>query len=208
MDQKNQNYCDFSLPPRLNTQTIKPMAHTKRVMPELNSGAMADIAFLLLTFYMVTTEIKDNKGLALMLPPYAPETASAEVNNRNLFAIKINSSNGLMVEGKEVHSLSGLRTDIKKFILNYAQDPTLSDSPADAVVSIKTDRGTSYKSFIAALDEAQAAYYEIYAERVGLSSTTFRALDLSNPEDKKMYDKARQGIPMNISIAEPTAAQQ
>jgi biopolymer transport protein ExbD len=181
------------------------MAHTKRVMPELSSGAMADIAFLLLTFYMVTTEIKDNKGLALMLPPYAPETPTSDVNNRNLFTIRINSNDLLMVEGKEVHSLSGLRTDIKKFILNYEQDPTLSDRPEDAVVSIKTDRGTSYKSFIAALDEAQAAYYEIYAERAGISPKAFRGLDLTNPESKKIYDNARQGIPMNISIAEPSA---
>lgn len=184
------------------------MAHTKRVMPELSSGAMADIAFLLLTFYMVTTEIKDNKGLALMLPPYAPETISKDVNNRNLFAIRINSNDRLMVEGKEVLSLTGLRKDIKKFILNNKHDPALSDSPEAAVVSIKTDRGTSYKSFIAALDETQAAYYEIYAERVGISPQAFRGLDLMNPESKKIYDKARQGIPMNISIAEPSAVNQ
>jgi biopolymer transport protein ExbD len=208
MDQKNRNYCDFFPPYRLNIQTIKLMAHTKRVMPELHSGAMADIAFLLLTFYMVTTEIKDNKGLGLMLPPYAPEAPSTDVNNRNLFAIRINSNDGFMVEGKEVISLAGLRNDIKKFILNYKQDPALSDSPTDAVVSIKTDRGTSYKSFITALDEAQAAYYEIYAERLGISTQTFRGLDLTNPESKKLYDKARQGIPMNISIAEPSAVQQ
>lgn len=181
---------------------------TKRPIPELSSGAMADIAFLLLTFYMVTTEIKDNKGLALMLPPYAPEAPSTDVNNRNMFAIKINSNDRLMVEGKEVLSLAGLRTEIKKFILNNKQDPTLSDSPEDAVVSIKTDRGTSYKSFIAALDEAQAAYFEIYAERAGISPKAFRGLDLTNPESKKIYDKGRQGIPMNISIAEPSAANQ
>ena len=181
---------------------------TKRPMPELSSGAMADIAFLLLTFYMVTTEIKDNKGLALILPPFAPETPSTDVNNRNLFSIRINSSDGLMIEGKEVVSLSGIRNDIKKFILNNKQDPSLSDSPEEAVVSIKTDRGTSYRSFIAALDEAQAAYYEIYAERAGISPKAFRGLDLSNPNRKKIYDKARQGIPMNISIAEPSQVSQ
>ena len=87
--------------------------------------------------------------------------------------------------------------------MNNAKDPTLSDSPADAVVSIKTDRGTSYKSFIDVLDEVQAGYYEIYGNRVGLTPQAFRSLDLANPESKKLYEKARQGIPMNISIAEP-----
>jgi biopolymer transport protein ExbD len=178
------------------------MPHTKRVMPELSSGAMADIAFLLLTFYMVTTEIKDNKGLTLMLPPYPVEPITAPINNRNLFTIRINSYDQFLVEGEPVTNLNGLREAIKKFVLNNKRNPSLSDSPQDAVVSIKTDRGTSYKSFIAALDEAQAAYYDIYAERAGITSAKFRSLDLANPENKKQYEKARQGIPMNISIAE------
>jgi biopolymer transport protein ExbD len=180
------------------------MPHTKRVMPELSSGAMADIAFLLLTFFMVTTEMNENKGLALMLPPYMATPPSKPVNERNLFAIRINSNNKIMVEGNELSTFDGLRTEIKEFILNNKRKPNLSDSPQDAVVSIKTDRGTSYKSFLTALDEAQAAYYEIYAERVGLTAKEFRALNVSNPENKKIYEKARQGIPMNISIAEPS----
>jgi biopolymer transport protein ExbD len=181
------------------------MPHTKRVMPELNSGAMADIAFLLLIFFMVTTEMNENKGLALILPPYIAVPPSTLVNERNLFAIRINSNNKIMVKGRELSTFDGLRAEIKAFILNNKRNPDLSDNPEDAVVSIKTDRGTSHKSFLAALDEAQAAYYEIYGERVGLTAQEFRALDVSNPESKKIYEKARQGIPMNISIAEPSA---
>lgn len=181
------------------------MSHTKRVMPELSSGAMADIAFLLLTFFMVTTEMNENKGLALILPPYLATPPSTQVNDRNLFTIHINSNNAIMVEGHERSTFDGLKEEIKEFILNNKRKPNLSDNPQDAVVSIKTDRGTSHKSFVSALDEAQAAYYEIYAERVGLTAGEFRSLDVTNPESKKIYEKARQGIPMNISIAEPSA---
>jgi hypothetical protein len=119
-----------------------------------------------------------------------------------MFAIHINSNDQLMVEGERVQSLEGIRNDIKRFVLNYKKDPTLSDSPMDAVVSIKTDRGTSYKSFIEALDEAQAAYYEIYAERIGISTERFRKLRTNLSEDRIIYERAKRGIPMNISIAE------
>lgn len=180
------------------------MHHTKRVTPELSSGAMADIAFLLLTFYMVTTEIKDNKGLTLILPPYQNTAIIKDVNDRNLFSINANSVDEVMVEGKSVSTLLGLRDQIKAFVLNNKRNPKWSDNPELAVVSIKTDRGTSYKLFLEALDEAQAAYYEIYSERVGLSVKAFRDMDLANPKNKAMHDRAKQGIPMNISIAEPS----
>jgi biopolymer transport protein ExbD len=165
---------------------------------------MADIAFLLLTFYMMTTEIKEYKGLTLMLPQYLDKPIEAPVNDRNLFTIRINSLNQCMVEGKPVENLHGLREAIKKFVMNNKKDPTLSDSPEEAVVSIKTDRGTSYKSFVSALDEAQSAYYEIYSSRVGISSSAFRNLDLRVATNKRIHDKARHGIPMNISIAGPS----
>jgi biopolymer transport protein ExbD len=177
----------------------------KHSMPELSSGSMADIAFLLLTFYMMTTVIKDNKGLALLLPPHLEKSIEKPIPSRNLFTIQINSHDQIMVEGKEAQSLDGIRAHVKDFILNNGKDSQSSISPEKAVVSIKTDRGTSYKIFLAALDEAQAAYYEIYGSRAGMSTREFRELDLSRPSDRIIYDNAKRGIPMNISIAEPTA---
>ena len=176
-------------------------------MPELSSGAMADIAFLLLTFYMVTTEIKDNKGLAIMLPPFQEAPPEVPIPARDIFAIHINFQDKFLVEGELRDGLNNLRHEIKTFILNRGRQSDLSVSPDKAIVSIKTDRGASHQSFIAALDEAQSAYYEIYGERVGLSAKAFRELDLNNPKNQKLYDKARKGLPMNISIAEPTIAQ-
>ena len=178
------------------------MPYLKRVVPALSAGAMADIAFLLLTFYMVTTEIKEYKGLTLLLPPDEPVPLVVQKNNRNLFTIHINSQDRFLVEGKEVKSLKGMREEIKKFVLNNKKEPNLSDSPKEAVVSIKTDRGTSYRVFIEALDEAQAAYYEIYAGRIGVTPARFRKLKTNIPEERKLYEKAREGIPMNISIAQ------
>jgi biopolymer transport protein ExbD len=175
------------------TKTRKPV--------ELSAGSMADIAFLLLTFYMVTTVIKDEKGIALMLPPVPTETV-APVHDRNLFTIQINSNDQFLIEGTRRATIAGLRVELKKFIMNFGKDPSLSVSPDKAVISFKTDRGTSYTTYITTLDEIQAAYYEIHAEQAGITPERFRRLDLRNPADKKLYDKGRAGIPMNISISD------
>lgn len=171
---------------------------------ELNTSSMADIAFLLLTFFLMTTVIKNQKGLMMMLPQWPDVIVTSEVNDRNIFNIQLNSENGLLVEGGRRNSLKNLREELKKFILNNGADKELSESPALAVVSLKADRNTSHAAFIKALDEVQAAYFEIYATRAKLDVKQFRELDLNDREQRRIYDKAREGIPMNISIAEPT----
>jgi biopolymer transport protein ExbD len=176
---------------------------------------MADIAFLLLTFFLVTTTIANDSGLSLQLPP-PPEAQPPEdvkIKEHNMFKIQINSSDMLLVEGEYVTDVSDLKEQIKTFVLNYGKDPESSDNPQKAVVSFKTDRGTSHKKFIEILDIIQAAYYDIYAERAGVTNARWRELssDLANPENAKLYDKGRGKnpdgtleIPMAISIAEPT----
>lgn len=174
----------------------------------MNSGAMADIAFLLLIFFLVTTQILTNKGLTIMLPPKQPpdQQEQVEIKEKNLFKVRVNSNDALLVEGErmDLNNLSTLKSDAKEFILNRGEDPTLSDSPEDAIVSLKTNRGTSYDVYISVLDALQGAYYEIYADRAGISVDQWRKLNTKNPEDKEIYEDAREGIPMNISIAEPT----
>jgi hypothetical protein len=117
------------------------------------------------------------------------------------------------VEGDPMDDVSGLQEQIKKFILNNGADPELSDNPEKAIVTYKTDRGTSHKRFIQILDIIQGAYYDIWADRAGVSNARFReaASDLTQPENEKIYDKGRGKradgtleIPMAISIAEPT----
>jgi biopolymer transport protein ExbD len=178
-----------------------------RTTPEIPNASMADIAFLLLTFFLMTTTIANDKGLSIQLPP-PPEAVppDVKVQERNIFKIQVNSSDALLVEGEPMSDTKPLKDMIKKFILNNGADPNLSDSPEKAVVSFKTDRGTSHKRFIEVLDLAQGAYYDIWAEKAGVSNKKFReaASDPSDPSKKEIYDRGRQGVPMAISIAEPS----
>ncbi|MFZ5970642.1 MAG: ExbD/TolR family protein [Bacteroidota bacterium] len=185
-----------------------------RSTPEIPNASMADIAFLLLTFFLVTTTIANDKGLQMMLPPPPdPNQPIMKFQEHNLFTIQVNSSDALLVEGEPMEDISGLQDQIKKFILNNGADPHLSDSPEKAIVSYKTDRGTSHKRFVEILDKIQGAYYDIWSERAGVTNQRFReaASDLSDPENQAIYNKGlgkrpdgTNEIPMAISIAEPT----
>jgi len=187
-----------------------------RATPDIPNASMADIAFLLLTFFLMTTTVANDKGILLTLPP-PPETLpqDVEIHERNLFKIQVNSFNNVMVEGEPwTGSNRDLIERIKRFVLDYGNDSTLSDSPKDAVVSIKTDRGTSHAKFIQVLDASEAAYNEIYADRAGVSVERWRDIAADPNADavsKELYDKGRgilpdgsPEIPKAISIAEPT----
>ena len=172
-----------------------------RIPVEVPAGSMADIAFLLLAFFMIATTVNNEKGITLMLPSIQISPPQP-IHDRNLFTININSFDQLMVEGERRETIKGLRNELMKFIMNNGDEANLSISPEKAIVSFKTDRGTSYKAYINTLDEIQAAYYELYAQQAGITPERFRKLELTIPADKQLYDKGRKGIPMNISIAD------
>lgn len=186
-----------------------------RSTPEIPNASMADIAFLLLTFFLMTTTIANDRGLSLVLPP-PPEAQQEEeikIQEHNMFKIALNSTDALAVEGEYVNDIAGLKEEIKRFILNNGRDPHSSDNPQKAIVSFKTDRGTSHKRFVEVLDIIQGAYYDIYAERAQVTNARWRELssDLNDPENRRLYDIGRGRradgsleIPMNLSIAEPT----
>jgi biopolymer transport protein ExbD len=169
---------------------------------ELPTSSTADIAFLLLSFFLMTTVIESDKGLPLVLPEWTTSPTFAELNERNVFKIQINARNELMVEGEIIQSTDHVKKLVKKFILNNGVDGNLSENPQKAVVSLKADRGTTHGAFIAVLDEIQGAYYEIYATRADLSVETYRMLDPLKGPDRQIIDRTKEGIPMNISIAE------
>jgi biopolymer transport protein ExbD len=207
------------------------MARKKgRLTQEVNAGSMADIAFLLLIFFLVTTTIASDKGILNILPPKQdPNQPPPEVllNERNIFNILVNANDQLLVEGEYLENTEKLSEDLKDFILNFGapdeeavslfnslpaslrnrakRDAASSDHPMSggAVVSIKTNRGTSYETYLEVLDQVKRAYFEIYAERVGLTSDQYRALTGKNPAERELLDRGKEGIPMAISIAEP-----
>lgn len=174
-----------------------------RPQVKIDSGSMADIAFLLLIFFLVATTIQMHQGLSLKLPPDEPPVEKP-IHERNLFKVLVNSDNEILVEGEKFISYEKLKKDAKAFVMNNGANPMLSDNPEKAIVSLKVNHGTKYDAFIQTLDALQGAYYEIYGGRIGISADDFRNLDLSVPGEREKYLKARAGIPMNISIAEPT----
>lgn len=205
------------------------MARKSRKTPEIPAASMADIAFLLLIFFLITTTIATDKGLTLTLPPKAdPNQPPPDVtkNQRNIFKVLVNSSDRILVEDEPVTDVTQIREKVKEFLLNFGgmtpenanlynslpaslkslsqRSPTSSDNPDEAVISFKADRGTSYAVFLAILDELQGAYYEIYGAQVGLSADEFRGLDRKKPDELEKYNRGREGFPMNISIADPT----
>jgi len=192
------------------------MIKKERQTPEINSSSMADIAFLLLIFFLVTTTIANDKGLFLLLPPDPDQLEDMDIKipEKNLFKIQINSADKLLVENEPLTDVMLLKDMIKEFIMNNGRDPLSSDNPQKAIVSLKTDRGTTQLRFIEVLDQVKGAYHDIYAERAGVSNQRWRELSedrTGDPEARRLYDVGRgllpdgkPEIPMNISIAEPT----
>ena len=206
------------------------MARKNRPTAEIPNGSMADIAFLLLIFFLVTTTIANDKGIAMLLPPNPdPNQPPPEVtkNDRNIFKILANSQDKLLVEDEPLTDVFELREMVKSFILNFGSPgeegvaiynslpssmkayssqvrrSDYSDDPTEAVVSFKADRGTSYELYVQVLDQVNAAYNDVYGERVGLSAAEFLQLDRDDPVQDRKYQTARDGIPRAISIAEP-----
>ena len=142
----------------------------KRSAPEVNAGSMADIAFLLLIFFLVTTTIETDSGLNRKLPPIEEIEDPPIIKEKNIFTVVVNKNNQLLVE-EELVDISDLRAVASEFLDNGggegedacefcqgARDPKSSDNPEKAIISLKNDRETSYKVYIAVQNELVAAY--------------------------------------------------
>jgi len=134
-----------------------------RPVQEVNAGSMADIAFLLLIFFLVTTTIDTDKGIAIKLPPMPEENQpqnDIRIKERNVLKVLVNANDMLLVDG-EPTDIKELKRLTKDFIDNPTQNPDLSESPQKAIVSLKNDRGTSYNLYIQVHNELKAAYNEL-----------------------------------------------
>ncbi len=144
----------------------------RRATPEVNAGSMADIAFLLLIFFLVTTTIEKDKGIARQLPPKEDVVDPPKIKEKNLFIVNVNRNDQLLVEEK-LMELKDLREAAIAFLDNGGapsgspeycsyckgkRNPESSDNPDKAVISVQNDRLTSYKMYIAVQNELVAAY--------------------------------------------------
>lgn len=175
---------------------------------------MADIAFLLLIFFLVSTTMDTDMGIVRKLPPMPQEDQQVdkpvEVRERNIFVVLVNRNNQLLVEG-EIMNIRDLRKAAKEFISNPYNDPHLPakeivqtkyfgpiEVTTKHVISLQNDRGTSYETYIAVQNELAAAYTELrndISERY--FGTKFDKLD------QERQDAVEEVYPMKISEAEP-----
>ena len=142
----------------------------KRSAPEVNAGSMADIAFLLLIFFLVTTTIETDSGISRKLPPIEESEEDVVIKQKNIFTVLLNGKDQLLVED-ELMDLEDLRPAAVKFLdnggdgscdyCNGAKDPSSSDNPDKAIISLKNDRETTYGVYISVQNELVAAYNEL-----------------------------------------------
>ena len=181
-------------------------------LPGLNTSSTADIAFLLLCYFLMTTTMGSQTGLSRRLPPMPDEkqkTQDQKVNRRNIIIVKINSQDRLLA-GTEPMDVSQLKDKIKIFLTNPTDDPTLPEKEvldieglgnrqvSKGVISLQNDRGTSYQAYIAVQNELVKAVNELRDEA---SMAEFGKKFMQLDEDHQGMIKKL--IPSYISEAEP-----
>jgi len=204
----------------------------KRSAPEVNAGSMADIAFLLLIFFLVTTTIETDSGLNRKLPPMEDQVDPPIIREKNIFTVVVNKNDQLLVE-EELTDIQDLRSLAVAFLDNgggvgeeacdYCQgerDEASSDNPDKAIISLKNNRETSYKVYIAIQNELVAAYNELRNREflrlypsVGLNFVDAqkkyddpRTSANDSEELKPKLDVVKQMYPQKLSEAEPSKA--
>ncbi len=188
----------------------------KRKTPEVRADSQADIAFLLLIFFLVATTMNTDKGLIRQLPPMPPEDVKVEdqkIKTRNVLLVFVNAQGNIMAGDNEM-DIYGLKDKAKEFILNVDDDvnlpekaPTEIEMPdgskwtyevSKGVVSLQTTRDTNYETYIQVQNELTRAFNEVRDE-VSLAKFQKEFNEL-NEDEKRVITKA---VPMAISEAEP-----
>lgn len=193
------------------------MAKGKRKVPDINSSSTADIAFLLLIFFLITTSMDTDRGLARRLPPPPEPDQELDdiiVKERNVLQVILNFNNQLMVKGggkSDYIDVSQLRAVAKDFIVNPFNDENLPEKhpkelpffgnvmvTENHVISLQNDRGAIYQAYIDVQNELVAAYNEVRDE---ISQSQFQRsyAELTEDEQKAVRDY----YPQKISEAEP-----
>ena len=200
----------------------------RRENSEINAGSMADIAFLLLIFFLVTTTMDVDSGIARKLPEKTDEAPEVTIKEKNILDIVVNRKNQLLVENEFVQV-----TDIKQLAMDFidngggesaakdgkpgepcdycngAKDPASSDHPSKAIISLQSDRGTTYGMYVSIQNEIEAAYNEL-RNKLALKKYQRSYKDLlSDYKDsgkqsiKDKIDLLKDSYPQIISEPEP-----
>ena len=194
------------------------MAKTKRKYPEINAASMADIAFQLLLFFIISTTMSTDSGLFRKLPPMLEEKQLEEqdIKERNVFVVLVNRDDQLLIEN-ELMDIKDLRARAKEFIENPGNHPDLPERVMTEVpyfgsfpitkyhvISLQNDRGTSYKTYLAVQNELTGAYNELRNE-LAMSKFNMRYDDFRSEEGEEDPRKLAidQIFPLKISEAEP-----
>jgi len=163
---------------------------------------MADIAFLLLIFFLVTTTIDVDTGIGMTLPPELDEEIEPPpVKERNILKILINEQGQVLLEDLP-SGISQIREEVRTHVTNDGADARYAESADKAVVSIKTDRLTPYDMYIQTLDEVWMAYFELWdaeARQMGYENYQAYRATLEPGQENAIREK----IPAQISLAEP-----
>ena len=172
----------------------------KREGAEINGSSMADIAFLLLIFFLVTTTINVDTGIGMVLPPpLDPEQEPPPIRERNLMKILVNAQ-GLVLMDEEPVPITEVRTKLIDFIDNPEGNEELAVSPDAAIVSLKTQRETPYSIYIDMLDEVMGAYKDL---RDAASRSNYGVPYDALADDSPQQNQIQDMYPKKISIAEP-----
>lgn len=198
--------------------------------PEVNAGSMADIAFLLLIFFLVTTTIETDAGLDRMLPPIEPPDQDVVIKQKNIFQVNINK-NGQLLADEELIDIKDLREKAKAFLDNGgapqgspdycsycqgARDASSSDNPSKAIISLKNDRETKYSTYITVQNELVGAYNDLRnreAQRLFNQDFTDMEAEYLNPETsddvkdqlKEKVKRIQDLFPQKLSEAETSS---
>ena len=180
------------------------MGSRRRDIPEINAGSMADIAFLLLVFFLVTTTMDVPNGLQVALPPISEEPPEdSKQKKREVLEVLVNSADQLLVEGSAL-TIDKLRQKTIDHLTNEGRNPTLSTTSTKAIVSLKNDRGTSYDMYVQVYNELTAAYNKVRDEySMQKYGVIYSKLDPLRDEDK--IKEVKKKYPKKLSEAEPVS---
>ncbi len=190
------------------------MAKQKKKVPDLNAGSMADISFLLLIFFLVTTTMDVDSGIIRRLPPPVEDPEmDIKVKERNIMNVMINKYDKMLVNNKP-GDITTLKEMTKEFITPRPNDEKapevevkeieLISEPvmiSKGVVSLKNDRGTSYAMYISVQNELTRAFNE----RKDELSMRYFGQHFADLTDEGKIDAINKAVPVRISEAEPEA---